>query len=140
MSLFDEMETLSRTVDRMLARHGLDGGHGLLRTWAQAEDDVVADREDAWLVSVDLPGFQREDVNITVENGLLTLRATRDNALPEGTRLVHRERRAVDLTRTWRVPQAADAEAITAELADGVLTLTLPKRAEQRPRQIEIRA
>ncbi|MCA9494901.1 MAG: Hsp20/alpha crystallin family protein [Myxococcales bacterium] len=140
MSLFHEMETLSRTVDRMLARHGLDGGHGLLRTWAQAEDDVVVDREDAWLVSVDLPGFQRDDVNLTVENGLLTLRATRDNALPEDARLVHRERRAVDLTRTWRVPQAADVEGISAELVDGVLTLTLPKRAEQRPRQIEIRA
>ncbi len=138
MTWFDEMEALSRTVDRMLSRRGLDGTHGLLRTWAQADGAEVVEQDDAWLLSMDLPGFSKADVNVTVKDDVFTLEAHRDTAVPEGARAVHRERRAMELQRSWRLPQRADAAGIRAELADGVLTVTIPKRAEVRSRQISI--
>lgn len=139
MSFFHEMETLSRTVDRMLARHGLDGSHGLLRTWAEAEDDRVVQDADGWKISVDVPGCRREDVQVSVEKGLLTVRASQQAVLPEGAKLVHRERSTTDTTRVWRVPADVDVDAIGADLADGVLTLSLPRSAAHQPRRIEVR-
>lgn len=138
MTWFDEMEALSRSVDRLLARRGLDGTHGLLRTWAQANDGEIVEQEDAWLLSFDLPGFSRSEVHVTVKDDTVTLEAHRDPVVPEGARAVHRERRAMELQRSWRLPQRADAAGIRAELVDGVLTVAIPKRAEVRPRPIQI--
>lgn len=127
---FAEMQALSRAVDAMVGRD-----------WrAPRIEDPIAllESETAWTLRADLPGTRKEDVAIGVEGGALTLEARREARLPEGARAIHRERRSLELRRTWRLPDTVDADAVSATFTDGVLSVTLPKRERARPRQIEI--
>jgi HSP20 family protein len=85
----------------------------------------VREEADKTIVVADLPGVKVEDVKLTVENGILTLAGVR------------KERG--EFERRFQLPTDIDAEKIEASHADGVLTIVIPKRAEARPRTIEIK-
>ncbi len=94
--------------------------------------------EDAYLVTADLPGFKREDVELKFANDQLLISATRAAATPEGYQAVMEERGALQLSKALGFAAKIDAEHIEAKLSDGVLEVRIPKHPEAKPRQIPI--
>lgn len=99
-------------------------------------DVDIVERPDALLVRADLPGAERKAVDVRLENGVLTLAA---RVKDRGREFVFQEYGVGDYYRAFAVGEGVDAERISAEYADGVLTLTLPKSEAARPRRIEVR-
>lgn len=89
----------------------------------------VEDTDEAYVVTADLPGFEREDIEVQVENNTLTLRATREEETEEeGSNYLHRERSTSSLSRSVTLPDPVDEADASASYNNGVLTVTLPKR------------
>jgi HSP20 family protein len=103
--------------------------------------DVIA-TEDGVTVYMDLPGVSGEQVDIELENDMLTIRGERPFPYGQdggrGTRRI--ERGFGRFERTLRVPRGLDPEAVTASLKDGVLTLQIPKPESLKPRKIQVQA
>lgn len=133
---FAELNALTRQMDGLTGR-GLDGRHGL-RAFEQTSGEFTED-DDALVWSADLPGVSRENLKVTVENGVLTLEARREVPKQERGTVRYSERRPWELRRSVQLPDSVDTERIDAALTDGVLTLRLPKKAEAQPRSIAIR-
>ena len=108
------------------------------REFAAARLDRTRDGEVLRL-SVELPGFTEKDVELEVHRNMLTLRGQRKVEVPEGYTVHRRERGDIELTRTLALPYRVDAERVEATLTNGVLRVTMPKAAEERPRQIAVR-
>lgn len=134
---FAEMNALTRSMGGFSAR-GLDGRHGLRSV--DAVGTRFVEQDGAWVWTADLPGIAPEGLNVTVENGVLTLEARRAETVPEGATIRYSERRAFELRRTVSLPDTVDVDGIAATLDNGVLTLKLPKKPESRPKTIEIKA
>ena len=100
----------------------------------------LQETEDAYELTGDLPGVKAEDLNVSVEDGVLTISGQRDVAPPEGYTALRQERGAMRFERTYRIGDRIDAAGAEAKLADGVLKLTLPKRPEAKPRRIQIQS
>jgi HSP20 family protein len=105
--------------------------------WNPAVEVVEADNEIVF--SVEVPGIDEKDLKINVEDGLLTFSGERTFDKQEGKDCVRRERWYGKFTRSFRLPRVADLSTISAELKNGVLKVTVPKKEEARPRQIEVR-
>ncbi|MBI5833126.1 MAG: Hsp20/alpha crystallin family protein [Armatimonadetes bacterium] len=107
--------------------------------WAPAVD--VIDHGDNLVLSIDLPGYRREDVVIEIDGRQLLLRGERpEPELADGETPVHRERRFGRFERSFTLGFGVDRERIAAELTNGVLTVQLPKAEPAKPRRIEVRA
>jgi HSP20 family protein len=90
-------------------------------------------------LEVDLPGVRAADVDVQVHAGELTLKVARQDGAQEGERWLRRERGTGSYTRTFALPADVDASAVDAQLADGVLRVSLPKSPRAMPRAIEIK-
>ena len=137
----DPSELLQREFDGMFNRWmgGRDGGAG----GAALAPYGVDIREDAdhFYVEAELPGFKKEEVDITLENQTLTIAAERrSDARQEGKKgeLLLHERRYSRFLRSFTLPPTVDEQSVNAKLADGVLTITLNKREETKPRKIKV--
>jgi HSP20 family molecular chaperone IbpA len=91
-------------------------------------------------LEADLPGATERNLQIHLEDNVLSLYARIDSPAPEGARLVHEEYRLGDYHRSFILSDEVDRERITAELKNGVLRLFLPKADRARTRRIEIKA
>ena len=103
----------------------------------------VEDKGDSYLLQTDLPGMKKEDVRISVEDGVLTIAVEQKEEKSEENKdrnFVYRERRTASMSRSFSL-EGVNEEGITAEYVDGVLHLTLPKetQTEEKIRRIEIR-
>jgi len=85
-----------------------------------------------------VPGCSRDDVTIQVDDGVLTLRATPRSPRTAGHRTLHEGLADSIAERRFSLPDVIDAEHITAPVRDGILRLTLPKRAAANPRRIPV--
>ena len=99
--------------------------------------DVIEDASGIKLYA-DLPGVSRDKLNLQVEIGTLTIDAEIDLNLPEGLQSSHTEVGLGRFHRTFTLSSELDTEKVTAELADGVLTLRIPKAEHAKPRRIEV--
>lgn len=88
----------------------------------------------------ELPGFKADDINVSVEQGTLTIRGERRAAAPEGYTVHRKERSAVRFSRSVTLPARVETDNVQATLKNGVLELRLPKVAAARPRSITIQA
>jgi len=103
-----------------------------------ASVDVV-DRGDAYVVRADLPGYDRDDIEVTVEDGRLSIRAERTTeSLDEGERYVRRERQRGATTRTVGLPGPVQEREAAATHENGVLTVTLPRESSDEGTQIDV--
>jgi HSP20 family protein len=101
--------------------------------------DVRQDGDDL-VIHADVPGLSREDIDITVENNVLTVSGSYNKESEEENARYHiRERRHGSFSRSFRLPQSADGEKVEASLTNGVLTLRVPTREEAKPRKIEVK-
>jgi len=100
----------------------------------------VCQEGDRWIIRADVPGLNRDSVNITVEDNVLTISGSRaGEAKKENSQYFVRERRSGEFSRSFRLPETADTDNVGAELTNGVLTLTIPTREEAKPRRIEVK-
>lgn len=101
--------------------------------------DVLEDASGITLFA-DLPGVSRDKLNLQVEAGTLIIDAEIDLSLPEGLQSSHTEVGLDRFHRAFTLSSELDTQKVTAELADGVLKLSIPKAEHAKPRRIEIRA
>lgn len=105
--------------------------------WAPAMD--LVETPEAYILRADLPGVDPKAIDICVANGVLEIRGDRAAESPgKGEACHHCERRVGAFARAVTLPGHVDASRITAESRNGVLTVTLPKREEHRPRKITV--
>lgn len=97
----------------------------------------LCETADAFIVTAELPGLGREQINIQVSEGRLTLQGRRDARVP--CEQYHQvERGHGEFSRTFALPPTVDTERITADLRDGVLTITIPKSPEKGVRRVDV--
>lgn len=100
--------------------------------------EVFEDAEGISLIA-DLPGVSSERLNVQVDKDTLLIEGTADIVMPEGMQALHAEVRSKLYRRQFALSGELDTGGIAAKLKDGVLTLRIPKRAEVRPRKVEVR-
>jgi HSP20 family protein len=138
---FGELEDLADRYGRLVGTHlPLRERLDLLGKdieWKPAADIVERDQE--YLIKAELPGVKREDIDVHLENEVLTLSGERQMEETEDTDKTHRvERFYGRFARSFRIPDDVDVAAITAECKDGVLHLHLPKAAVKKPETVKI--
>jgi HSP20 family protein len=110
---------------------------GVAASWVPPVD--VREEVDTIRISAELPGVKPEDVKISVEGKVLTVQGTKQQEAEQRTERVHRyERPYGSFARTFALPATVDTEQIKAGFDNGVLTITLPKAAQAKPRQIAV--
>jgi HSP20 family protein len=113
-----------------------EGGRQAVRAGRPAA--AISETETAYVVELEVPGVKREDVTIEVEDGRLAVTGEFKTTTEDGAKLHARSRRTGRFEYRARLPRGVDADAIGAELADGVLTITVTKPETAQPRRIEI--
>ncbi len=97
----------------------------------------VLETKDAYVLEAELPGVNKAGLEVSVENGELTITGRRTPNAPQG-RAVYRETRGLDYRRAFEIDSSIDTARISAKLDKGVLTLTLPKAESVKPRKIAV--
>ncbi len=116
-----------------------DGGPAAERG-AHTPPVEIVETEAEIVLSADLPGVSRESIDLSVDNRVLALSATRGRVWPASGGTEHRSELPYgEYSRSFNLPSTVDAERITADYADGVLRVTLPKSEAAKPRRVEIR-
>jgi HSP20 family protein len=134
----DEMAQMSPMLAHALGLHNTQQGSATATAWAPALD--ISERKDAYLVAVELPGLKPEDLDITMEDGLLTIQGERQFTQESSEQQFHRvERRYGAFRRSITLPAHAMAEGIEASFEDGVLQILVPKAEEAKPKRIQVR-
>ncbi|HEV2841774.1 MAG TPA: Hsp20/alpha crystallin family protein [Chthoniobacterales bacterium] len=98
---------------------------------------TVLENTDGYTLEVEMPGVSKENLDMWVENNELTILGWRSMPSIEGT-LVHRESRPENFRRSFELDPSIDAEKISAKIDQGVVTLTLPKAEQVKPRKIAV--
>ena len=128
ISIFDEF-------DRMMRRPLVPT---MNRTWNVAVD--VSENEDAYMVKATLPGIDIDELDITLEDNVLTLKGEfKSDEEREGERYHVRERQFGSFSRAIRFPVAVNGESVDAMYKDGILHLNVPKAEEVKPKKIAVK-
>ena len=140
-ALSEEMFVMRRQINRMfdnLFRGEAPESADLPSIWNPSVD--IAERESEYVVKVELPGVSKDDVRITLEDALLTIRGEKKQEKESKEASYHRmERSYGSFQRSFTLPASVKADRIEASYRDGILTVTLPKADEARRKQIEVR-
>lgn len=107
------------------------------RTWRRPRYTVHEEAEH-FTVVLEVPGASREGLDISLEQDLLTIVASRTQRTGEGWKTLHREIPTADFRLSLKLNVPVAEDSIAASLADGILTLTLPKADEVKPRRINV--
>ena len=137
---FRDLRTLQDEVNRLFSTNltRAFGDEGIARgAWNPSVD--IYENKDQIVLEAELPGMNREDFDLTVENNVITLRGERRFEKKDDGDNYHRvERSYGSFTRSFTLPQTVSAEGAQAEYRNGVLRVSLPKREEVKARRIEI--
>ena len=129
-------ELASMEIDRL--DHMINDFYGVGRSWMPAVD-IFETKDREYVVKAELPDMKREDIQVTFENGVLTLTGERQTEFDSGQGTFHRSERAYGrFSRSFTLPATVDAARIKASYKDGVLTMRVPQREEAKPRQIAV--
>lgn len=110
------------------------------QSWTYRPDADVIDLSDAYKIILDVPGASRDNIDLSVERGVLSLQATVANRYAGNTGFRLQEFGVGNYHRRFRVGDDVDVDNMTAEYDNGVLTVTLPKTQQARRRQVPITA
>ena len=115
-----------------------DFGFAAASTWVPPVD-IFQSGDKELVLKAELPDMSREDIDITVENGTLTIKGEKKLASDISEEQFHHiERRYGTFSRSFSLPQTVDTGKVAAEYRNGVLTVRLPLREEAKPRQIKV--
>jgi len=132
-----------RDIDQMLARTGETSTNGdstiATSAWVPAVD--IKEETQQFVIEADIPGVEPKEIDIAMENGVLTLKGERQSVhKDEGKNYKRVERTHGTFYRRFSLPDTADAEKVTASGKNGVLQITIPKRELAQPRKITVQA
>jgi len=128
---------INRMLNDIFADFDGASRNGHTASWVPAVD--VLEQADLIRIAAELPGVKPEDVKISVEGNVLTLEGTKQQVAEEKTERVHRyERTYGSFARSFTLPRTVDTAQIKAGYDNGVLTITLPKAEQAKPRQIAV--
>src|SRR2546421_5418199 len=135
------LSTISDRIQRMLndtlGGHDWQAGDNAAASWIPPVD--VFEEADSIRITAEIPGVRREDIEISLEGNLLTIRGTKQQESEQRTERVHRYERTYGVfERAFTLPASVDPKNIKANYDNGVLTVTLPKSEKAKPRQIEV--
>jgi len=135
-SIWREMDRMQREMNRLFNSYARGSyrtapSYPALNLWAD---------EESVIIRAELPGVDPEDLEVSVDDGDLTLSGSRTREeLPEGATYHRQERNYGSFARTIHLPYKIDAEEVNASMQDGVLTLTLPRAEEDKPKKIKVK-
>lgn len=136
-----ELEDVSTRLNRMFGRFPAraESGQELLGVadWSPSAD--IAETDTAYLIKAEIPGVQKEDVKVTVQDGMLTMQGERKMEKEEKGKKFHRiERSYGSFVRSFRVPDDADENSVKAEFKDGMLNVTLAKSEKAKAKSVNV--
>ena len=145
LTRWDPMQDIQEFEKRLSSWRGRpsltkDGGKESMRVmeWAPLVDITEDDKE--YMIKADLPEIKKEDVKITVQDGVLAISGERKYEKEEKGKKYHRvERSYGSFERSFTVPADAEEEKVSAQFKDGVLTVHLPKGEHAKPKRLEIK-
>ncbi|MCG8436232.1 MAG: Hsp20/alpha crystallin family protein [Gammaproteobacteria bacterium] len=129
---------INRLFDSFGRYHGTEDNAVATADWSPAVD--VREEDNRYVLRADLPGVDSKDIDITMEDGSLTIRGSRETSKEEegeGFRRV--ERVSGSFYRRFTLPDTADAENISAESKNGVLEIVIPKQPKVQPKRINVK-
>ncbi len=138
---FRELEEMSSRLNRIFGRPRgsaeADSEMMAVANWMPSVD--ISETDDAYLIKGEIPGVKKEDVKVTIQNGMLTIQGERKQEKEEKNKKFHRvECSYGSFARSFRVPDDADESAVKAEFKDGMLNVSLPKSAKAKPKSINV--
>ena len=137
---FRELEEVSSRLNRLFSqtsRPANDDRGDMLADWAPAIDVQETDVE--YVIKADLPAVKKEDVKVSVQDGILAVEGERQQEKEEKGKKFHRiERSYGRFVRRLALPTDVDEQKVTADFKDGVLNVHLPKSAAVKPRSIDV--
>jgi len=137
-----ELEEMSDQLNRFFSRQDTQRSNGkeimTVADWTPSVD--ISETEVEFHIEAELPEVKKEDVQVTLDNGVLTLQGERKEEREEKGRKVHRiERSYGRFVRSFALPDLVDTAKVKAEFKDGILHLHLPKSEKARPKAIEVK-
>ena len=136
LELADVENRLSRFFGRRT--NGRERDDIALADWEPVADITEDDKE--YVIKAELPDLKKEDVKVTVENGVLTIAGERRFEKEEKKKKYHRVERAYGtFVRSFALPDLADADKVKAEFKDGMLTVHVPKNEKAESRQVDVK-
>lgn len=129
---FRDFPRLSRDLDRLF--------YALERPQTYAPRVAFEEREDAWVLRSELPGFSEKEITLSVTGSTVTLKVERQTEAKGEGDAKPQASSSYKFERTFELPAKVDADKVQAELKLGVLTVTLPKASETMPKQIPVKA
>ncbi len=134
----DELQDRLATLFGRLPPHRDQDERLTTAQWAPLVDIIEDEKE--YLIKAELPEVRKEDVKVSVEDGILTISGERKHETEENGAKYHRVERAYGLfSRSFTVPESADASKVSAEFKNGVLTVHLAKDEKAKPKSIEVK-
>lgn len=135
-SLQDEIRS---AVDRLVNEGDGDQSNVVTSQWAPRVD--IKEEPERFLIQADIPGVDPKDIEINMDNGILSIKGERSTESQHGAGSYSRvERSHGSFYRRFALPDSADPNGIAASGRHGVLEISIPKRAETKPRRIEVKA
>ena len=139
LDLFEDLEDFQREMNRLFdlgLRRPLKAGNGG-NLWAPAVD--IVDEKDQIKVKVDLPGLKKDDIEINVENDVLTIKGEKkeEKEIKEKD-FIRSERYYGSFHRAFTLPASVDAQKVSATYKEGVLEILLPKKEGAKPKQLKV--
>jgi len=134
INLFDQF---NNEINRYFTGTRTQQATGEQRSWLPAVD--IREEDSRFVLEADIPGVERKDVDVTLENGVLTIKGERTAQAEEtGEDFHRRERVHGTFLRQFSLPDTVNAESINATVKDGVLVIEIPKQARPEPRKITV--
>lgn len=138
---FRELEDMSDRLNRMFARPAArtNGKETMIvADWVPTVD--ISETDGEYQIKAEIPDVKKEDVKVTLEDGVLTIQGERKQEKEEKGKKYHRvERSYGSFVRSFGLPDVIDEEKVKAEFKDGVLNLHLPKSEKAKPKAIEVK-
>jgi len=133
-----ELADVENRLSRFFGRRTNGRDDITLADWAPLADITEDDKE--YVIKAELPDVKKEDVKVTVENGVLTIAGERKFEKEEKNKKYHRvERSYGSFVRSFALPDLAAADKVKAEFKDGMLTVHVPKSEKARTKQVEVK-
>jgi HSP20 family protein len=137
-SAFDQLTSIRDEINRLFDRPDQNGGSDVFNAWAPALD--LYEDHDNLALRAELPGLKKEEIEIAIHDNVVSVSGERKNEKKyEGEQTSREERFFGRFTRSLKLPKQVDATRVKASYQDGILSVTLPKAEEAKPRQIEIK-
>ena len=135
--LEDVSNRLNRVFGRVTARSEPDREMLATADWTPSVD--ISETDAAYLVKGEIPGVKKEDVKVTIQDGMLTIQGERKHEKEEKGKKFHRvECSYGSFVRSFRVPDDADENKVEAEFKDGMISVSLPKSQKTKAKAIEV--